>query len=85
MLLLAQYPEIRQELLDEVVTVDLDNDGAPSKLPRLNAIIKRCLFVAGIVKRYVLTTKVPIGGEELHCAVTLRMTNAWVRFTRRNG
>ncbi|KNE66966.1 hypothetical protein AMAG_11439 [Allomyces macrogynus ATCC 38327] len=196
-LLLAQYPEIQQELVDELATVDLEDYDTLSKLPRLNAVINETLrlfpaafltfrnvgpggatvpttafgplelpegfrievpirgihcdrhiwgddaltwnprrwdtidlvhglnevpaqrivngrrqigtydflpflagpracigrqfavmelrlFVAGIVKLYKLTTDVSIGGEELHCAVTLRMTNAWVRFTRRD-
>ncbi|KAJ3372473.1 hypothetical protein GGF31_001914 [Allomyces arbusculus] len=59
--------------------------GPRACIGRQFAIMELRLFVAGIVKRYELTTDVPIGGEELQCAITMRMMNAWVRFTRRDA
>ncbi|KAJ3362553.1 hypothetical protein GGF32_005998 [Allomyces javanicus] len=59
--------------------------GPRACIGRQFAIMELRLFVAGIVKRYKLTTDVPIGGEELQCAITMRMTNAWVRFARRDA
>ncbi|KAJ3372462.1 hypothetical protein GGF31_001903 [Allomyces arbusculus] len=59
--------------------------GPRACIGRQFAIMELRLFVAGIVQRYKLTTDVPIGGEKLKSSVTLRMTNAWVQFTRRDG
>ncbi|KNE66964.1 hypothetical protein AMAG_11437 [Allomyces macrogynus ATCC 38327] len=58
--------------------------GPRACIGRQFAVMELRLFVAGIVKRYKLSTDVPIGGEELQCAITMRMTNAWVRFERRD-
>ncbi|KNE69020.1 hypothetical protein AMAG_13895 [Allomyces macrogynus ATCC 38327] len=58
--------------------------GPRACIGRQFAIMELRLFIAGIVKRYKLSTDVPIGGEELQCAITMRMMNAWVRFARRD-
>ncbi|KAJ3350501.1 hypothetical protein GGF32_004818, partial [Allomyces javanicus] len=47
------------------------------------AVMELRLFVAGLVRRYKLATDLPVGGEELHVAITMRPTNAWVRVERR--
>ncbi|KNE69022.1 hypothetical protein AMAG_13898 [Allomyces macrogynus ATCC 38327] len=39
-------------------------------------------FVACIVKRYALTTDVPMDGVQMQSTIRMRMTNAWVRFER---
>ncbi|KAJ3363912.1 hypothetical protein GGF32_003009 [Allomyces javanicus] len=47
------------------------------------AVMELRLFIAGLVHRYKLATDLPVGGEELHVAITMRPTNAWVRVERR--
>ncbi|KNE61903.1 hypothetical protein AMAG_07172 [Allomyces macrogynus ATCC 38327] len=47
------------------------------------AVMELRLFIAGLVRRYKLATDLPVGGEELHVAITMRPTNAWVRVERR--
>ncbi|KNE66974.1 hypothetical protein AMAG_19554 [Allomyces macrogynus ATCC 38327] len=44
-LLLAQYPEFQQELVDELATVDLEDYDTLSKMPLLNAVINEVLHL----------------------------------------
>ncbi|KAJ3370630.1 hypothetical protein GGF31_003944 [Allomyces arbusculus] len=47
------------------------------------AVMELRLFIAGLVRRYKLATDLLVGSEELHVAITMRPTNAWVRVERR--
>ncbi|KAJ3365164.1 hypothetical protein GGF31_008622 [Allomyces arbusculus] len=58
--------------------------GPRACIGRQFALMTLRLFVAGIVHRYQLATDVPIGGETLACAISVRITDVPITFVRRH-